>query len=62
MDIVCEGAVYEMKRMSNINNKFVNWFFYDTEVLQLVAGEAQLREEELRYQVKVWMFLWNADL
>ena len=62
MDIVCEGAVYEMKRMSNINNKFVNWFFYDTEVLQLVAGEAQLREEELRYQVKVWMFLWNVDL
>lgn len=49
MDIVCKGAVYEMKRMSNINNKFVNWFFYDTEVLQLVAGEAQLREEELRY-------------
>ena len=62
MDIVCEGAVYEMKRMSNINNKFVNWFFFDTEVLQLVAGEAQLREEELRYQVKVWMFLWNVDL
>ena len=62
MDIVCEGAVYEMKRMSNINNKFVNWFIFDTEVLQLVAGEAQLREEELRYQVKVWMFLWNVDL
>ena len=62
MDIVCEGAVYEMKRMSNINNKFVNWFIFDTEVLRLVAEEAQLREEELRYQVKVWMFLWNVDL
>ena len=54
MDIVCGGAVYdlgikEMKRMSNINNKFVNWFIFDTEVLRLVAEEAQLREEELRY-------------
>ena len=49
MDIVCEGAVYEMKRMSNINNKFVNWFIFDTEVRRLVAEEAQLREEELRY-------------
>ena len=49
MDIVCEGAVCEMKRMSNINNKFVNWFIFDTEVLRLVAEEAQLREEELRY-------------